>query len=85
MENIILVPVMHRKAEQILIQCVNLTVLNRVIRKLKGVKWSSTYKAWYLPLNQENYRAIVKTLHDIAVIHTEELKAYLLKKKLLQP
>ena len=82
MEYVTLYPVMHRGTEQILIQCKNLKELNAIIRRVKGVKWSQTHKSWYLQLSRENYDAIREALHGVAVINPDELKKYLLKKKL---
>ena len=81
MENVNLLPVMHRGSEQILIQCGSLNKLNIVIRKFRGVKWSQTHKSWYMPLSRESYDTIVGALNKMAVINTDELKKYLLKKK----
>lgn len=81
MESIKLLPVMHRGAEQILIQCANLKSLNDAIRKLPAVRWSKTYKSWYLPLNKENYSRICNLLSNAAKLETKHLHDYLLKKK----
>lgn len=82
MEPINLFPVSHRGAEQILIQCDTLKILNDTIRKLPHAKWSKTYKSWYLPLNKENYDLICQSLSKVGKIDSEELRKYLLKKKL---
>jgi integrase/recombinase XerD len=81
MEAVTLLPVMHRRAEQILIKCANIKLVNDAIRKIAQVKWSQTHKSWYLPLNKESYTLIHQALHKIATLNTEELHKYLLKKK----
>ena len=82
METITLFPVLHRGAEQILIKCANVKSVNDAIRKIQGAKWSQTHKSWYSPLNKENYNLIHQSLHQLATFNTEELKKYLLKKKM---
>jgi len=76
-----LLPMMHSGTEQILIKCENIKSLNDTIRKLQKVKWSQTYKCWYLPLNKESYTLICNALQALSTINTEELRKYLLKKK----
>lgn len=83
MESIQLVPVMHRGAEQILIKCDNIKLVNDAIKKIPQVKWSQTHKAWYMLLNKESYQMIHQALHRIATLNTNELHQYLLKKKKL--
>ncbi len=80
MEIVVLNPVMHRGAEQMLISFPNVKVLNNAVRIIKGVKWSRTYKSWYLPLSEDNYKRIWQAMHLLATIETEALKGYLLKK-----
>ncbi len=82
MEDINLYPVMHRGAEQILIKSPNVKSINDHIKKIKGVKWSQTHKSWYIPLSKENYHLIHQSLHLLAALKTEELKKYLVKKKM---
>ena len=82
METIILCPVTHRGSEQILMKCENLKVINDAIKKIRGAKWSQTHKSWYLPLSEENYHLIYYALRQLATINTDELKNYLLKKKM---
>lgn len=81
MEKVTLLPTMHKGAEQILICCSNLKILNDAIRRIPAVKWSLTNKSWYLPLSEENYRLITHTLDPLATINYEALQLYLLKIK----
>jgi hypothetical protein len=59
MEVVTLIPVVHRRVEQILIKCTNVGAINKVVRRLRFVKWSEANKSWYLPLNKDNYLAIL--------------------------
>ncbi|MEO5999892.1 MAG: tyrosine-type recombinase/integrase [Chitinophagaceae bacterium] len=80
MENISLLPVIHRRSEQLLIRFDNLRVLNDIVRKLPGIRWSQTYKSWYLPLSEKNYQLIWKSLRPFGLINTDSLREYLLKR-----
>lgn len=81
MEIVLLSPVMHRGAEQMLIRFNNLKILNDAVRKLPSVRWSSTYKCWYFTLSEENYKLIWLAFHQLAQIDSDDLREYLLKKK----
>jgi hypothetical protein len=82
METIILFPVMHRGAEQILMKCANIKIVNDAIRKIPKAKWSETHNSWYVPLNKDSYTLIHQALHQLATLNTDELRKYLLKKKM---
>lgn len=82
METIILFPIMHRGVEQILIKCSNIKIVNDAIRKIPKAKWSQTHKSWYVPLNKDSYTLIHQALHQLATLNTDELRKYLLKKKM---
>ena len=78
---VILKPLIHRGAEQIGIYFENNSLVNNEVRKLAGSKWSQTNKCWYLPMSQESYSKLYKTLHGKAVMEVIELKKYLESKK----
>ena len=84
MEVVRLVPAMHKGAEQILICCRNEKALDFTIRRLPGVKWSKTYKCWYLPLTKQNYVSLCQKLNPVAQINNAELRKYLLKRKAVE-
>ena len=81
MLSITLKPLYHRKQESIGIYYANSPIVNGIVKKLQGVKWSQTNKCWYLPLSKENYNKIHTALRDKSEIITEELKSYLEKRK----
>jgi integrase/recombinase XerD len=83
METIYLLPVMHNGEEKILLKYPNLQKLNLETRKIKGIKWSQTHKAWYLPLSEETYKKICASLQQHCVLDKKALQQYLEKKKLL--
>ena len=81
MKNITLFPVMHRGFEQILIRFENLKSLNDIVKKIPTVKWSKTYKCWYMRLNEVNYKTIFTMLSPVASINYDDLKQYLIKRR----
>lgn len=81
MPTVLLRPLFHRGQEVIAIEAPKVAELNLAIRKLRGVKWSQTHKAWYLPLAQENYKLIVIALQPLAAVDNSRLKSFLEKRK----
>lgn len=58
----------------------DIKALNDAARKLPVLKWSRTYKSWYMSLNEENYKRIWKALHWLGNIETKNLREYLTKR-----
>jgi integrase/recombinase XerD len=83
MQTVTLKAFIHRNQECIGIYFTGTKELNTAIRKLPGIKWSQTYKCWWLPLNKGNAAAITKAVNGIGVINSSNLKTYLEKKKLV--
>jgi hypothetical protein len=84
MEVVTLIPVVHRRVEQILIRFANAGAINKVIRRLRFVKWSEANKSWYLPLNKDNYLAICKAVQGLAQVDARQLKDYLAKRRMVR-
>ncbi|MEO6734011.1 MAG: tyrosine-type recombinase/integrase [Ferruginibacter sp.] len=80
MITVLLNPFFHRGQQQMGICCRPDKVLNTLIRKIKGVRWSRTHTCWYLPLSRENYTTVTERLKNAALIDTEVLKQYLVAK-----
>ena len=59
--------------------------LEYTLRKIKGIKWSGTYKVWYLPLSRASYQLLADTLKGKAALDTYLLKQYLEQRKSVQP
>ncbi|MEO7309646.1 MAG: phage integrase N-terminal SAM-like domain-containing protein [Chitinophagaceae bacterium] len=72
-----LLPLIHRGNAQILIAFPNDAALNNAIRRLKGIKWSQTHKAWYLPLSEANYELVCACVQHLATIDVQQLRQYL--------
>ncbi len=81
MQTAILKPLLHRNQECIGIYFFNSSVLNKIIQKQVGARWSKTQKCWYVPLQKENYDKLVQALKDKAVIDHKALSQYLKAKK----
>ena len=81
MKTIIFHPFFHRGAEQAGIKFEKDSLLNSEVKKIRGVKWSQTYKCWYVPLNKTACEKAIQQLQSFASIDTIQLKEYLLKKK----
>jgi len=78
---VILKPLNHRGQECIGIYFERNSLLQHAIQKQAEAKWSKTHTCWYVPLSKEVYKNLTKVLKDKAVLNTDELKEYLLKKK----
>ncbi len=71
----------HHGKEQMGICFENDRVLNLLVRKIKGVKWSKTHACWYLPLCRENYTALLEGIKDAATVESTAFREYLEKRK----
>ena len=74
-------PLYHRQQENIGVYYANSILLNNIVRKLTGVKWSQTNKCWYLPLSREAFYRVITALKDHVILEYDELKKYLEEKK----
>ena len=81
MKTVTLLPLLHKQAEQIGLQFIVDAELNKLVKKLKGIKWSRNNKCWYLPLTKENYTAVINAINGKAIADTTLLKQYMEKKK----
>ncbi len=81
MESVTLKALFHRNKECIGIFFAKSTLLEKIIRKQVGVKWSQTNKCWYQPLSKENYDKLNNALAGKATIDFTELSQYLKAKK----
>lgn len=70
----------HQKTDCIGIYYGNNVSLNKLIKKVKGIKWSQTEGCWYLPLSEPNYNILAAVIKPAASINNSHLKAYLQKR-----
>ena len=81
MQKIILRPIHHQGEEWIGIYFTHNVVINTLLSKKAGAKWSQSNKCWYVPLNKENYKKIAFALTGKVDIQQKELYQYLSDKK----
>lgn len=80
MKNITLKAITHRNQECIGIFFTNNKELNTIIRGIPKIRWSQTYRCWYLTLSKENYNTIVVAVKGIADIEQTQLHQFLTQK-----
>ena len=81
MEKIILKPIQHRGEECIGIYFEKNALIQNLIQKNAGAKWSRTKMCWYVSLSKNNYEVIAKALNGKVQLRTDELKNHLLLKR----
>ena len=80
MLTISLKPLFHRGQENIAVCYKHDPAINNLVRKLKDVRWSQTYRCWYVPFNESSVQSINTALKGIAVTDNHLLKGFLQKK-----
>lgn len=81
METIRLQPLMHRSVENIGISFQPNAILEQIVRREPGAKWSQTKRCWYVPLNQSAYLSLTNNLKAVALVDATSLRGYLTKKQ----
>ena len=81
METVILKPLQHRDMDCIGIYFAKNNLLQSIIQKQAGGKWSKSNGCWYIKLLQQNYQLLAASLSGKAILETGELKKYLSEKK----
>lgn len=74
-------PLHHRGAECIGLYYTNNAVINNLVRKIAGIKWSQTNKCWYMPMSRDACHVIVKALEGVAMLDSAGLATYLHRRK----
>lgn len=75
MDSIVLKPLYHRNQQCIGIYFPLNGLIQSIIQKQVGGKWSKTHKCWYIAQTKEKYQILIKALSGKAAIRQEELKA----------
>jgi len=81
MQTVTLKALLHRNLECIGIYFAKDKLLQAIIRKQPGVKWSQTNSCWYIPLSEKGYNLLIEDLKEKAIVNNALLQAYLQKKK----
>ncbi|MGZ5219790.1 MAG: hypothetical protein ACXWC7_06920, partial [Chitinophagaceae bacterium] len=59
-------PIFYRYQECMGVYYNNDSLVNGLVRKLNGIKWSQSNKCWYLPLSVDSYQHVYKVLRGKA-------------------
>ncbi len=78
---IILVPFHYRGAEQIGMDVQFNHLVEKGIRKFKGIKWCGERALWYIPLNRLSYESFKTFCQGKATLEVSALRAYLEQRK----
>ena len=73
-------PILHRSEEQLAIFFPFNKNIDYAVRSIKGIKWTQTYKCWYLPLNKNSFETVKIKLKDLGTLEYSALKAWLEKR-----
>ena len=74
MIKIICTNIIHNKKECIQLKFDYNKNINNIIRSFSYVKFSASFKAWYLPKNKTYLQNIIEALKDIAIVDVSKLK-----------
>ncbi|MFL5740226.1 MAG: tyrosine-type recombinase/integrase [Flavisolibacter sp.] len=76
----------HYRGQEIIAVKFNTNIgLEKEIRKIKGIKWSSQHRLWYLPLSKDSFGQICTAIKGQAEIDNKQLKTYLEQRKAVKP
>ena len=78
---IILRPFHYRSEEALGLDLGAHPELEKVVRKLKGIRWCGQNGWWYLPLSKENYERIKTFVAPFAALDAQWLRQYLEQRK----
>jgi hypothetical protein len=77
---VILQPIRFRKRDHVAILCQNSPDVDDAIRELDGAEWSTGYRFWHIPLDEDTIGKIVASLKNIAMIDTYAFHNYVYTK-----
>jgi len=73
-------PILHRGEEQLAIFFPFTRIIDYAVRGIKGIKWTQTYKCWYLPLSKNSFETVKIKLKDLGTLEYSALRAWLEKR-----
>ncbi len=56
--------IFHRNEQRIRLLFENYGPLNKLIKSIRGARWSKTYKSWHIPRNKTLYNSFKNNLPD---------------------
>ena len=74
-------PIHHRGEEKLAIIFPFEKNIDYAVRSIKGIKWTQTYKCWYLPLSKESFETVSSRLKNMGNLEYSAIKVYLEKRK----
>ena len=74
-------PIHHLGEEKLAIIFPFDKTVDHAVRSIKGIKWTQTYKCWYLPLSKASFETVSTRLKNIGELEYSVLKEYLEKRK----
>ena len=81
MDTITIKPISYHNARHAGIFFKDHKEVNEVVRKVKGIKWSTTHRCWYVPLTREDCGRVYNIVRHFGTVEVSELKEYLKAEK----
>jgi integrase/recombinase XerD len=74
-------PLWHRNTAAMALHFAYAPQLMAAVKKIPGIRWSQRNKCWWLPLGEQNYKAITLACKPFATIDNSQLRLWLQKRK----
>jgi integrase/recombinase XerD len=81
MKTVFFQPLYHHNKDQIALRFEQDPILNKLVRRIHGIKWSQTHRCWYIPLDKKSCDEAISIFAGTASTDTTALRQYLLKRK----
>lgn len=78
---VILQPIRFRKRDHVAILCQNNPDIDEVVREMDGAQWSTGYRFWHLPIDEDTIEQVVSSLKHIAMVDTYAFHDYVYTKR----
>jgi hypothetical protein len=78
---VILQPIRFRKRDHVAILCQNNPEVDAAIREMEGAEWSTGYRFWHMPIDENTIDGICNSLKSIAMIDTYAFHNYVYTKR----
>jgi integrase/recombinase XerD len=73
------------KQQRVLLKYVRHADIDKLVRQVKGSRWSNQEKCWHMPCTNESYQQLVKLAGGIADLHIDVFRLQLARRKLPMP
>ena len=85
MQTLVLEPFFHRGEECIAVKFTPTAPLNKLIKSLRGARWSRTHNCWYIACTRDACAKLLKAIEGHAIANLDQLKIYLQQRKAVLP